>query len=171
MAPVADVEALYDEHAQALFAYLLNLTRNEADTRDLLQEVFVKVVRQPAILAGVHDPRGFLLRLAHNLTVDQLRRRTTRERSHQSLAQQEESVFAPAGEPDESSFRVALSGALQELPPDQRAVAHLKLWEGRTFEEIAEILEIPPNTAASRYRYAIDKLRARLRPIYAELKD
>ena len=42
MAPV-DLEWLYDEHAQALFAFLLNFTRHEADTRDLLQELFIKL--------------------------------------------------------------------------------------------------------------------------------
>jgi RNA polymerase sigma-70 factor (ECF subfamily) len=47
---------------------------------------------------------------------------------------------------------------------------HLKLWEELTFEEIAAALEIPPNTAASRYRYGIDKLRDRLRPIYEETR-
>ena len=40
--PPPDLERLYDEHASALFAFLLNFTRHEADTRDLLQEVFVK---------------------------------------------------------------------------------------------------------------------------------
>jgi len=49
-------------------------------------------------------------------------------------------------------------------------VLHLKLWEGLTFEVIAETLGIPPNTAASRYRYGIDKLQSRLRPLYEELK-
>jgi RNA polymerase sigma-70 factor (ECF subfamily) len=49
-------------------------------------------------------------------------------------------------------------------------VAHLKLWEKLTFEQIAATLHIPANTAASRYRYAIDKLRERLRPIYDEIK-
>jgi RNA polymerase sigma-70 factor (ECF subfamily) len=45
----------------------------------------------------------------------------------------------------------------------------LKLWERQTFEQIAATLDISPNTAASRYRYALDKLRERLRPIYEEL--
>jgi RNA polymerase sigma-70 factor (ECF subfamily) len=49
-------------------------------------------------------------------------------------------------------------------------VVHLKLWEHQTFEEIAQILDIPPNTAASRYRYGLDKLRLRLRPLYEEIK-
>ena len=59
---------------------------------------------------------------------------------------------------------------MAELPPDQRAVVHLKLWERLTFDAIAEPLDISQNTAASRYRYAIDKLRERLRPIYEEIK-
>ena len=54
---------------------------------------------------------------------------------------------------------------------DQRAVVHLKLWEGLTFERIAGLLEIPLNTAASRYRYGLDKLRGQLRPLYDEIRD
>jgi len=42
-----NIARVYDEHAQALHAFLLNLSRNEADTRDLLQELFVKLARQP----------------------------------------------------------------------------------------------------------------------------
>ena len=64
-----------------------------------------------------------------------------------------------------------LSAALGELPADQRAVVHLKLWEGLTFEQIAELLGIPLNTAASRYRYGLDKLRERLRPLYDEINE
>jgi RNA polymerase sigma-70 factor (ECF subfamily) len=73
-------------------------------------------------------------------------------------------------DPDEAMFRAELSAALQELPEDQRAIVHLKLWGGMTFEEIADALAISPNTAASRYRYGIDKLRNRLRPLYEEIK-
>jgi len=71
---------------------------------------------------------------------------------------------------DTKTFRAALDAALADLPPDQRAVVHLKLWEGLTFERIAENLDIPLNTAASRYRYGLDKMRERLRPLYAEIK-
>ena len=41
-------------------------------------------------------------------------------------------------------------------------MVHLKIWEGLTFARIAEVLDIPPNTAASRYRYALEKLRTLL---------
>jgi RNA polymerase sigma-70 factor (ECF subfamily) len=165
-----DLERLYDAHAQSIFAFVLNLTRSEAETRDVLQEVFVKLASCPELLRDVRDERGFLLRLGHNLALDLMRRRGTRERRHERFAAEAESVFEASHEADERSFREALSEGLAELPAEQRAVAHLKLWEGLTFEVIAETLGISPNTAASRYRYAIDKLRERLRPLYDEIK-
>ena len=164
-----DIERLYDEHAQALFAFLLNLTRDAADTHDLMQEIFIKLAREPRLLAGVREHRAFLIRLAHNAAIDLMRRRGTRERTKENFAEIT-SPFASAMDPDENVFRDKLSAALAGLPPEQRAVAHLKLWSGLTFEAIAEALEISPNTAASRYRYALDKLRERLRPLYEEMK-
>jgi RNA polymerase sigma-70 factor (ECF subfamily) len=165
----ANLERLYDAHASALFAFLVNLTRNEADTRDLLQELFIKLARQPALLEGVRDPRAFLLRLAHNAAVDQVRRRSAREKRQDEFAAEAPQVLAPAEDLDEQSFRQAIATALGELPADQRAVVHLKLWEDQTFEAIAETLGISINTAASRYRYGLDKLRQRLRPLYYEI--
>jgi RNA polymerase sigma-70 factor (ECF subfamily) len=170
MSAPLDVERLYDEHAQALFAFLLNFTRHEADTRDLLQEVFVKLAKRPNLLDGVRDERAFLLRLAHNLAIDLIRRRGTRDKHHDQIADEPVPIFAPASEPDERAFQDALGAALREIPEEQRAVVHLKLWEGLTFEQIAELLGIPLNTAASRYRYGLDKLRERLRPLYDEIK-
>jgi RNA polymerase sigma-70 factor (ECF subfamily) len=163
------LERLYDEQAGPLFAFLLNFTRDEADTRDLLQDLFIKLAREPGRLAGVREERAFLMRLAHNAAVDLMRRRAARDRTRDALAA-EQNPFAPADDPDEQVFRRELSVALGELPADQRAVVHLKLWEGLTFEEIATVLDLSPNTAASRYRYGLDKLRGRLRPLYEEIQ-
>jgi len=165
-----DLERLYDEHAQALYAFLITVTRDEPDTRDLLQELFIKLARRPELLDGVTNERPFLLRLAHNAAIDLARRRNARERSCQRLASEAGSVFVSSDDPDEQAFRLALTEALGDLPAEQRAVVHLKLWEGLRFDAIAEALGIPPNTAASRYRYGLDKLRERLRPLYEEIK-
>jgi len=166
----SDLERLYDAHAEALFAFLLNLTRAEADTRDALQEVFTRLARQPELLREVRDERGFLLRMAHNSAIDFIRRHEVRRRAHEGLAAQPTELFAQSSDPDEAALRVELASGLGELPPEQRAVVHLKLWEGLSFERIAETLEIPLNTAASRYRYGLDKLRTRLRPLYDEIR-
>ncbi len=165
-----DLRRLYDEQAQPLYAFLLNLTRDEADTRDLLQDIFVKLARDPDLLAGVRDERAFLIRLAHNTAIDLMRRRCTRNKTREHFATETISPFAPGDNPDEQTFRAALAEALAELPAEQCVVVHLKLWEGLTFDEIAAALDIPLNTAASRYRYGLDKLRERLRPLYEEIK-
>jgi len=170
MSRATEIERLYDEHAQPLFAFLLNFTRDEADTRDVLQEIFVKLAREPELLDDVREERAFLIRLAHNAAIDLMRRRGTREKTKENFAAEAVSPFAATADPDEKFFRDELADALGELPEEQRAVVHLKLWEGLTFEKIAAALEIPPNTAASRYRYGLDKLRGRLRPLYEEIK-
>ena len=169
MAP-AELERLYDAHASALFAFVLNLTRSEPDTRDVLQEVFVKLAARPQMLEGVRDERGFLLRVAHNLAISAMRRGEARKRNHERFGAEAETVFAPAAGEDEQAFRDAVAAGMAELPADQRAVLHLKIWEGLTFDAIATALDIPANTAASRYRYALDKLRHHLRPLYDERK-
>jgi|SRR5436190_8267317 len=172
MSSPIELERVYDQHAQALFGYLLNLTRDEQDTRDALQQVFVKLARQPDLLRQARDERAFLIRLAQNGAIDLMRRRDARTRNHARFGAEHVpcSQFAPSTDPDEQGFRLELANALGELPVEQRAVVHLKLWEGLTFEEIAEALEISANTAASRYRYGLDKLRSLLRPLYEEIK-
>ena len=168
MSPSVELERLYDEHAQALYAFLLHLTRSEPDTHDLLQDLFVKLARHPNLLNDIRNERAFLLQMAHHAAIDLSRRRQTRAQHYDELEAELATAIAPAADPDEQVFREVLSDALAELPPDQRAVVHLQLWEGLTFEEIAEALGVSPNTAASRYRYGIDKLRERLRPLYDE---
>jgi RNA polymerase sigma-70 factor, ECF subfamily len=167
--PPHDLERLYDDHAQAVFSFLLTLTRSDADCRDLLQDLFVKLARNPGLLRDARNPRSFLLRMAHNAAIDLARRRQTRAEREAAPNLEAAVLFAPAEDPDARTFRCEVAEALGELPADQRAVVHLKLWEGLTFDEIAAALDIPLNTAASRYRYGLDKLRARLRPLYDEI--
>ena len=160
-----DLARLYDDHAPALFAFLLNVTRSEAETRDTLQEVFARLVARPERFDGVRDERGFLLRLAHNLAIDQSRRRLAHDSAIDRASLEPAELFATTPDPDTKAFQQAVAAAMGELPEDQRAVVHLKIWEDLTFAEIADALGIPANTAASRYRYALDKLEGLLRPL------
>ena len=157
---------LYGAHAAGLFHYFTSFTGNEADAKDLLQEFFIKLARQP-IPAGIANLRAWLLRLAHHHAIDWLRRHRVR-RDAEAAAPVE--LFATHADPDQAELAQRLTRALALLPLEQRSVAQLKLWDGLTFEEIAEVQGIPLNTAASRYRYALEKLRSELRPLYDELK-
>lgn len=161
-----ELARIYDAYAAGLFAFLLNFTRDEACTRDVLQEVFLRLARRPSLLEGVVDERAFLFRLAHNLAVDTLRRLDVRRRTHVAWRAETPELFESEPDFDGPEVRDQIGAALGELPAEQRAVVQLKLWEGMTFETVAATLGIPANTAASRYRYAMEKLRSRLRPLY-----
>lgn len=162
----ADLERIHDEHVTAMFRLGLALLRDETAVRDLLQDVFLKLAQGRVATVEITDERSYLLRMIRHGALDRLRREKVR-RDHAAGAPGE--LFDRCPDPDREAFRGQLEIALTQLPEEQREVVVLKLWEERTFEEISRICEIPPNTAASRYRYGIDKLRALLRPVYEEL--
>jgi RNA polymerase sigma-70 factor (ECF subfamily) len=163
-----DLERIYDTHASGLYRYLLTFTRAEPDARDLLQDLFIKLAQSPP--TEVRNEKSFLYRLAHNLAIDWLRRRATRQQSETALLAHLNGHTHSTPDPDTRALAQTFADALLKLPDEQRTILHLKLWEGLTFEQIAETQAIPLNTAASRYRYGLDKLRALLRPIYEELQ-
>jgi RNA polymerase sigma-70 factor, ECF subfamily len=66
-------------------------------------------------------------------------------------------------EPVSEELRLALSAAIRQLPADQREVLHVHVFEGLTFREVADATGERLNTVASRYRYALEKLRQTLR--------
>ncbi|MDB6152451.1 MAG: polymerase sigma factor SigK, partial [Chthoniobacteraceae bacterium] len=167
---IEKLRTLWDEHAKAVYAYLLHLTRNEADASDFLQDLFSRLARQPELLDKLHgEPRGYLLRLARNAVVDQVRRHQARERVFEKINALRPAEFAEAEDPDNPLLRDALADALAQLPLEQRTVAHARLWKKQTLETISSELGISINTAASRYRYALDKMRERLRYLYEDL--
>ena len=163
-----ELERIYDAHASGLFHYLVTFTKTEADARDLLQELFIRLARGGAM--DVQSEKAFLFRLAHNLAIDWLRRRKVRWDSEERLLAELDAAPQDAENPDTALLMRSFAEAMQTLPDEQRTILQLKLWDGLTFEEIAEAQGIPLNTAASRYRYGLEKLRALLRPLYDELK-
>ncbi|MES2570709.1 MAG: sigma-70 family RNA polymerase sigma factor [Verrucomicrobiota bacterium] len=162
-----DLREIYDSHAQALSAFLFNVTRNEAETRAILRELFSKLATRPERPHGFRQTRGFLIRLAHKLAVH--RRASAHDDFFEQGAFEEIRPFAFTSDPDEAGFREALGNVLARLSADQRAIVHLKIWETMSFAEIAAVLEIGPSTAANRYRHALDKLQALLLPLYQEI--
>lgn len=165
-----EFDQLYSTYAGPVFGFALNLTRDNETAREILQEVFFRVVRRPELGMPFDEAKSWLFRLAHNLVIDLHRRAGTRARTLERIAVEFVTPFAPHIDPDEQAFRNAVAAAMAELPPEQRAVVHLKLWENLSFSEIGRALGLNPNTAASRYRYALDKLQGRLRYLYEEIK-
>jgi RNA polymerase sigma-70 factor (ECF subfamily) len=146
--------ALYDCHAPALFRVAWTLLRCRADAEDAVQEVFLGLVRSRALLGRVEDLRAYLFAaLRHAAGRLAARRRVGMPLPLDELPAKAAADPDPAGRLDE---------ALAALPPEQREVLTLKIDGGLTFAQVAAVLGIRPNTAASRYRYALEKMRTLL---------
>lgn len=155
------LENLYDEFSPAVYAFAIQLTRQEEAAKDMLQDIFCRIARRPRFT--ILNPRSFLLRCTYRAYVDLVRRESSRQRTLDQFAREPEAVFFANTQDDQKEPLSAMLGVMASLPEEQRVVLHLKIWEERTFREIASILGIPANTAASRYRYALDKMRVNLR--------
>lgn len=165
-----ELAELYDRHADTLFCFLISFTNSEDESREVLQELFARIAKGKLNLDRADNLKSYLIKSARNLAIDLTRRRQTRDRTAQQLLSAPQTrIFAEAADPDAELFREQVSEALASLPEEQREVVHLKLWSDLTFDQIAEACGVSLNTAASRYRYGIDKMRARLRPVYEEL--
>lgn len=145
---------LYDQFATGLYRYALMVLADPSGAADVVQQVFVSLLR---LAPDIECDERYLRRAVRNECYSSLRRR---RRAGAEDAQLLETVPGAPENPDE---RIALEQALRALPPDQREVVHLKTYEGLTFQEIAEISGESINTVASRYRYALDKLREELK--------
>ena len=148
-----DTEALgrlYDRYAPMVYQFALALTRSRDAAEEVVQNVFLGLLRSRARLGEVEDIRSYLLRIVRN-EVSHSRQNSSAGASVIELVEAASNV--PAAEV------VEVNEALSRLPDEQLTVVVLKVWHGMTFAEVAEALDIPANTAASRYRYAMEKLR------------
>jgi RNA polymerase sigma-70 factor, ECF subfamily len=135
-------------------------TRTLADAEDVVQEAFVRFWRHQRHLPG--EPMALLVTSVRRAAFDLARRdgrRTTRE---ERVADDAPPVVGFECLLDGDERREAIEGALGRIPPEQREVLVLKIWGELTFDEIGRELDVSPNTAASRYRYALAALRSEL---------
>lgn len=144
---------LYDRFAPALYRAACGLLGNAADAEDVVHDVFVAVARSRTGLPAIVDARSYLF--------VSLRRAVARRVARRPLGPLPDELPDPR-EPRERDER--LEQALARLPAEQREVIVMKIDGDLTFAELAAVLGISPNTAASRYRYAMDKLRTELEP-------
>ena len=144
-------EALYKAKAAQLILYGRALGLSHSEAEDVLQETFVALVQRPE---APELPEHYCLRSFRNRALNYRRglwRRLTRELESRRWFERETG---------EDPAEMEAKRCLARLPREQREVIVLKIWHGHTLEEIGAFLGISPNTAAGRYRYGLQKLRA-----------
>lgn len=147
----AEIESLYRQHGAALLLFASAITGERSRAQDAVHQVFLKLLAN-GNLSGAQDKKAYLFACTRNAVLNE---RKFQDR-HEPL-EADAAWFSPpdrdlAGERD-------LRRGLAALPNDQREIVVLHIWGDLTFAQIADLLRISPNTAASRYRYALRKLR------------
>lgn len=168
-------EELVTRHRRGLFNFLLRSVQNRSRAEELLQEVFLRVVRSKERYERTAKLTTWLYTIARNLCVDESRRakfRKTVSLDAPRRGQEEESpamiesVAAEQVPTDEAAaapqLRARIARAVDALPEDQREVFLMRQMGGLSFKEIGDVVGAPENTVKSRMRYALEKLRQEL---------
>jgi RNA polymerase sigma-70 factor (ECF subfamily) len=164
-------ERLVGRHRGPVFNFILRYTGNRARAEDLLQETWLKVVRN----AKDYEPKAkfttWLYTIARNLCVDSARKESHRQADSLEASADDgrglsERLASEGAAPDREAYNVRLrpllQKALESLPTEQREVFLLREYSGIAFKEIAGITGVPEPTVKSRMRYALEGLRRAL---------
>jgi len=152
------LEEIYDLVGDRIFHYLAIKLGSQTDAEDVLQEVFYRLARYSLRLRLVKNLNAFAFKIARNEANRLLMKKAKSRHSQREKAELDEvigDVISGRTSEDEED----LSRALVNLPEEQREVIVLKFFEELTFKEISEVCGISIHTAASRYRYGMEKLR------------
>jgi RNA polymerase sigma-70 factor (ECF subfamily) len=157
----AALASLYDRYRLILFGLLVRILGSREEAEDILQEVFIQVWRRAA---DFDEQRGkpftWLVTLARSRAIDRLRQLRARERLVTANAQEAPAEASDAAEDAyRSEQKEIVSGALAQLPADQRQTLLLAYFEGLTQSEIAKRLGAPLGTVKTRMRTGMIKLR------------
>ncbi len=157
--PADEWQHWMDANLPRLFLFARQQTRNETDAEDVLQEALLESWRR----SGGSAPDLPLIYTTIRRRAIDLGRKIKVRRDYQDQQEElppEHSWITPCFE--ELDDQRELRKVVATLPENLQEVITLKVWTGLTFREIAQVLEIPQNTAASRYRIALEKLRTAL---------
>ena len=153
------LEQAYDEHARSLFRYALAILGSADDVEDAVQEVWVRLARAHSRLMKTANLKAYLFAAARNAAFSILR---SRLRRNEAVGASPADAVGSRDEADRSVQSVVLRDCLMSLSVEQREVVLLKVYDSMTFDEIARTVGISANTAASRYRYGVEKLKRAL---------
>jgi len=149
--------ALYDQFGQRLYRAALGMLGRRQDAEDTVQEVFVAILQSRRRLTDVQDFTAYLFTALRRAAGRCAARRARAPALSESTVN--EATATPALRDDRSQYSERLDRAMLALPAEQREVIALKIDGELSFAQIAQVVGVSINTAASRYRYALEKLR------------
>jgi RNA polymerase sigma-70 factor (ECF subfamily) len=151
------MRALHDQHAAAVWAYVLRLTSGDRGrAQDVLQETLLRAWRHPEVLQPERgSARAWLFTTARHIVIDEWRARSVRP---ELLTDSVPDLATPDGV-DEAMQSWLVAEALDRLSPEHRTVLVECFYRGHTVAEAAERIGVPVGTVKSRTHYALRALR------------
>ena len=166
------LRALHDEHAQALWSYVVRLTQGDrAKAQDIVQETMLRAWRTPGVLdQSGGSARGWLFTVAKRIVIDEWR---AASRRHETVTDEVPEPLARGAAVDAVAERAVdhqlVVSALRTLSIEHREVLHECYFRGSSVAQAAETLGIPPGTVKSRTHYALRALRSAVEELGGEL--
>lgn len=165
---VSAFEAIIDRHEKPLLRFAARYRQGLGQdgarewAQDTVQEVFLRLVREAPSLRAVENLSAWLYRVARNLSIDEARKEIRMERRHQ-LAAGTELQAPPPLEEERREIAEIVSDRLHGLPQNQRDVLLLKIQEGKSYKEIAEITGLTPSNVGYLIHHGLKALAHTLR--------
>lgn len=172
---ISAFETLVKRHERGLFNFILRSVGRQELAEELLQEVFVRIVKSAESYQQTAKFTTWAYTIARNLCIDRARKHNKRKeyslnttiggddgsQTHMDQLVDDKANSASV-DYDRKVFRDRLAEALAQLPEDQREVFVMREITGLKFREIADVLDCPVPTVKSRMRYALESLRGHL---------
>jgi RNA polymerase sigma-70 factor (ECF subfamily) len=141
---------LFERHKERLFGFLYHLTGDRALSEDLLSETFLRVYRARGRYRHGNGFTPWLLAIARNLALGELRHRGAAKRAHERLQREASAWEDPCWDAAGDDTRERVREALQKLPEEQRSALLLKEYQGLSYREVAQVLGCTEEAARAR---------------------
>ena len=145
-------------HQKGVWRLVRRYLRNDADSSDVTQQVFVRAFRGLQTFRGQSSVRSWLYRIAINCSLSWIRdhrHETATEIAEDALTEAHPGPDRIAGSQDNAQLRAAIA----QLPPKQKMVLELRIYDDLSFREVAELADCSENTAKVNFHYAVKRLR------------
>ena len=145
-------------HQRGMWHLVRRYVKSDADASDVVQQAFVRAFRGLGSFRGAASVRSWLYRIAINCALSWLRdhrRETPTEIAEDALVEQHQAPARIEG----NELNVRLREAISQLPPKQKMVLELRVFDDLSFKEVSELADCSENTAKVNFHYAVKKLR------------
>jgi RNA polymerase sigma-70 factor (ECF subfamily) len=157
------LQELMDAHWAPLLSYVGRLLSGSSDPQDLVQITFIRLWERRSGLKPTGSLRALLYTIARNATLDELRKGTRRARREESLPPPPPSPTPYENVQGAELFRAA-AAAVRRLPEKRQEVFRLVREDGLSYQEVAQVLDLSPQTVANHMSLALADLRVALKP-------